>query len=219
MSEREALIASGKYRDERGLLWPAYDEKCAAVVFKMAKDLDHVLPMLKNKRVCIQAGGNCGVWPRVLAPLFSQVLTFEPDPMNYVALKHNVADFPNVTPFNVALGTEAGFVDMFTPSHETDNCGALQVDVKPFGTVPMISIDSLYVSAIDMIYLDIEGFEIPALRGAARTIRENRPLVVIEDKGLSERYGHKQGDADRVMADFGYKVAKRMHRDVVYSPR
>ncbi len=219
MSElRKSLLASGEYREERGLLWPAYDEKCAAVIFKMAKDLDHVLPMLKQRRVCVQAGGNCGVWPRVLAPLFTQVVTFEPDRRNFLALKENVAEFANVHPFNMALGAEAGHVDMFTPDHETDNCGALQVDPKPMGQIRMDTIDSMYLSAVDMIYLDIEGFEIPALQGARRTIEQDRPLVVIEDKGLSERYGHKQGDADKVMATYGYKVAKRLHRDVVYIP-
>lgn len=207
------------YRRERGLLWPAYDEKCAAVVFKMSSDLDVILRMIGKRRTVVQAGGNCGVWPRALAPKFEQVYTFEPDPTNFFALRENVAEFANVHPFNVALGAEAGHVEMFTPAHETDNCGALQIDVKTMGTIPMITIDSLGLPAVDLIYLDIEGFEIPALQGAAETIKRCKPLVALEDKGLSQRYGFEQGDVVEIMNRMGYGVAQRIHRDIVFAPR
>ena len=208
------------YRLERGLLWPAYDRKCAKVVFKMATDLNVILRFVKKRDVVIQAGGNCGVWPRALAPLFNQVITFEPDPVNYFALCHNIREFPNVHPFNYALGDDnAQRVDMFKPDHEQDNCGALQVRPSQDGQIPVMRLDDLKPPGCDLLYLDIEGFELRALGGAASLIDTFRPVIVLEDKGLSEAYGVPTGAAPLWLRDtFGYRIAERVHRDVVLTP-
>jgi FkbM family methyltransferase len=206
------------FRFEQGLLWPDYDVKCAQVVFKMTTDLDHVMRFCAQKRRVVQAGGNCGVWPRALAPHFEQVMTFEPDPRNFLCLEHNTRGIPNILKYNTGLGN-GGRASMFTPSHELDNCGALQVDPCDEGEISLMKLDALNLQELDLLYLDIEGFEIPALLGAAATIARCRPIVAIEDKGLSERYGYKKDDAVGVMRAAGYAVVKRMHRDVIFAPR
>jgi FkbM family methyltransferase len=211
------------FRLERGLMWPAYDTKCAKVIFKMATDLDVIMKLVPGRDTVVQAGGNCGVWPRTLAPLFGRVITFEPDKRNYTCLVHNTRELPNVTAFNYAIGDAPGYGTMDTPSHETDNCGALQfvpsVTDSGASDVPMMRIDSLGLAVCDLIYLDIEGFEIPALTGARATIDKCKPVIALEDKGLSERYGFKQGDVVNVLRDrHGYRVAQRIHRDVVLVP-
>lgn len=202
------------YRIERGLLWPERDTKCAAVVFDMAEDLKIVLTYVRERDVVVQAGGNCGVWPRALAPLFSTVYTFEPDKTNFGALAFNTVDFPNVIAMNAALGMHRGMVSMFTEQRELHNCGALFV--KPGGRVPTLRVDDLALTACDLLYLDIEGFELDALRGASATLDAFGPVVALEDKGLSERYGISKGEAETWLArEHGYKVRQRVHRDVI----
>jgi FkbM family methyltransferase len=205
-------------------LWPGYDEKCAAVVFKMASDLDVILKLVPGRHTVVQAGGNCGVWPRALAPLFERVVTFEPDKRNYECLMHNTREFPNVVAFNYALGDVAGWGTMETPDHETDNCGALQfvpsITDSADGRVPMMRVDALGLDKCDLLYLDIEGFEIPAINGAAETIAKTRPVIALEDKGLSQRYGYAKGDVVNLLEDkFAYRVVQRIHRDVILAPR
>src|SRR3954463_5592306 len=82
------------FRLERGLLWPADDRDCAAVVFDTAPDLVRAMEACKGFDLCIQAGGNCGTWPRYLAERFGAVYTFEPDPANFTALAFNTAALP-----------------------------------------------------------------------------------------------------------------------------
>lgn len=84
------------------------------------------------------------------------------------------------------------------------------------GGLPTLCIDDLSLRECDLIYLDIEGYEFRALRGALATIERCHPVIVVEDKGLSERYGSARGDIEKWLgAEFGYRVAARPHKDVV----
>lgn len=209
------------FRFERGLLWPDYDRKCAKVVFNMARDLDTVMRHVRDVHGntggnVIQAGGNCGVWPLALSPLFERVYTFEPDPLNFRALRYNTSAFPNIEARNVAIGAGRGLVSMKLAPHELDNCGAAFVELG--GDIPCVRVDDLKLQCIDLIYLDIEGFEIPAMQGMSETIDRCRPVIALEDKGLSERYGWRQGDAVRWLEGKGYTVAERVHKDVIFRP-
>jgi FkbM family methyltransferase len=199
------------FRLERGLLWPADDKACAAVVFDTAPDLEPALAACKGRDLVIQAGGNCGTWPLYLAERFKAVYTFEPDPMNFTALAFNTAAHPNVFRFQAALGTEAAFVDL---EREEFNCGAHYV--KRNGLIPTLVIDAFEFEACDLIVLDVEGYEMRALIGAQETIAAYKPVIVIEDKGLSVKYGVPERFAERWLAQYhGYKVIARPHRDVV----
>jgi hypothetical protein len=47
--------------------------------------------------------------------------------------------------------------------------------------VGLLTIDSLGIDDIVVIQLDVEGHELPALRGARATIERNAPIVMVED--------------------------------------
>jgi FkbM family methyltransferase len=203
------------YRLERGYLWPADDTECAAVVFDtFDSDGMAAVKMCRQRRVVIQAGGNCGVWAMRFAMHFEEVHTFEPDPRNYHCLEYNTRGMPHIKTYNMGLAKSPGFVSM---TREAGNCGAHQIDLDSDAErIPVTSIDMLeFRSPVDLIYLDIEGAEILALTGAMSTIDMYKPVVVFEDKGLSEKYGYKQGVTEIMMANnHNYKVVARRNRDV-----
>lgn len=201
------------YRIERGLLWPIDDVGAAQVLFDQVGDLDVAYRYCRAFDVAVQAGGNCGIWPAAMGKKFGRVYTFEPDPVNFRCLAANAAA-ENIFKFNAALGDARGGVAL---ELRPDNVGAHQV-AGP-GPIPVMRIDDLALDACDLIYLDIEGFELIALAGAIGTIRRHRPVVVVEDKGMSKRYGTDAGAIEKWLADaFEYKVAERVHRDVVLVP-
>jgi FkbM family methyltransferase len=201
------------YRLERGLLWPATDIGAAAAVFTTLGDLDVAYRYCRGFDVAVQAGGNCGVWPAAMGEKFRVVYTFEPDPINFRCLCAN-APAVNVFKFCAALGMLHHAVDL---DLRPDNVGAHQVDGE--GDIPTFRIDDLGLRACDLICLDIEGYELRALHGARSTIRQFRPVIMVEDKGMSERYGVAKGEAEKwICEQFGYRVAERPHRDVVMVP-
>jgi FkbM family methyltransferase len=216
------------YRVQNGMIVPAADVACSKVVFKMVADLNAVYPFVKKWGTAIQAGGNFGVFPVALAEKFQSVLTFEPHPDNFFALKHNTKDLKNVIAIEAALGDEWGYTGLALASHEANNFGAFYVTpVKTTvptedAAIPFVRIDDFAsrLEKVGLIYLDIEGFEMKALKGAIRVINEHRPIIALEDKGLSDKYGSAKGEVEKWLEYvFEYKVLARVHKDVVLGPK
>jgi len=215
----------GEFKRVNGLVWPAYDTACAEVVFDSIQDLERALGYCTQKRTVIQAGGNCGVWARHLAGIFRCVWTWEPDQMNYTCLARNTLGMKNVFANHGALGAQPGVGVMIAP--EQNNCGALQVDLtladtsvrQRHGIYPVVVLDDYdpkEIGTVDLIYLDVEGYELPALQGATQLIERDRPIIAVEDKGLSERYGVAKGDVLRYLERaHNYEVIDQYARDYV----
>lgn len=204
------------YREERGLIWPAYDQECARAVFNTLADMRKAVDLCKARNVVVQAGGNCGVWAIELAKLFGDVYTFEPDPVNFTALSANTAPYSNIVKMQAALGEKPQLVGV--TYDEKANCGCGRVNFK--GNVPTLRIDDLGLPQCDLLCLDVEGRELSALKGATATIRSKRPVILIEDKGLSSHYGIQKGVAPAWLVEtFGYEVHSTPGRDVILIPR
>lgn len=200
----------GEIEQRDGLWWPANDYICHQAMQTADEDINLILPFCKEKKVAIQAGGNVGVWPKRLAKEFEAVYTFEPDPVNYECLKRNVPE-DNVVMFNGGLGDTTGYVGM---KLGTNNCGAHRIEGE--GEVCIFRIDAFYLKQCDLIQLDIEGYELQALKGAIETIQKFKPVIVIEENGLCENYGVKSGDTEKWLIEQGYQVAARNKRDIIF---
>lgn len=208
------------FRRERGLLWPAYDERCAAVTFAETEGaLPQILALVPGRRVVVQAGGNCGPLVRQLAPVFDAVYTFEPDPLNFVALTVNTAAHRNVHRYQAVLGSARGRIGLAQGDAKFPaNCGALYANGA--GSIPTLNIDDLGLEVCDLILLDIEGAEAQALAGGEDTIAAHRPVVVIEAKGLGARFFDEEPDAgERWLLERGYRRASKIKADLIMVPR
>ena len=139
------------------------------------------------KKVAIQAGGNVGVWPREFSKYFEKVISFEPDELNFECMVKNTGNIDNLEIYNTALGDKAGLGALNRVSY---NCGAHYL--KNGDEFQVMTIDSLCLDSCDLIQLDVEGFELNALKGAQKTIEEFKPVIMVEDKGLSNRYGSQK---------------------------
>ncbi|AKF13276.1 methyltransferase [Sinorhizobium phage phiN3] len=137
---------------------------------------------LPNKRTVIQAGGNCGLYVCLLAKRFDQVITFEPDPDNFAILVKNVEHhgLTNVIAINSALGEETRSAKMSKGPRE--NVGMHRIDESGDIPVEMIALNDLTtVANLDFLWLDIEQYELPALRGAAKLLEQHKPVVMVEN--------------------------------------
>ena len=194
--------------------WPDNDKDCHPAVLKEVYKIDLLDKYLKHKKVVVQAGGNVGVFPRKLAKDFGCVYTFEPHPENYECLQKNCPE-ENIFMEFAALGNNHDMIKVGSSRKDLDNnCGAYQVLGE--GDVPTMMIDDLRLPACDLIYLDIEGYELFALQGGFETIKEFHPVIVVENKVLPLMYDIEPEEViEYLVCTFGYEVKERVQRDVI----
>ena len=196
--------------------WPSDDRKLVQV-FDHVSDIELFMRYVKEARVCVQAGGACGIWPLRYSQLFEQVYTFEPQPINYNCLKFNCAGAANITAYNAPLSNGHKKYVINNDIVERENCGAGYVVESDKGLKAM-RIDDLALPVCDLIQLDIEGHELEALQGGAETIEVHRPVIVLEEKPLNHMPGwNHKGPRQWLEKTFGYKQVDAIHRDVVLS--
>lgn len=172
-------------KKEHGYYWPDINlESGFRRYVSRAPDMDKAIKHCKKKRIAVQAGGHCGVWPIRMASQFEHVYTFEPDIDNFRALMANVKQ-KNIYAFRAALGLEPDFVGLHKNSKNT---GGHWIEGK--GGIPVLSLDHCFdLPALDFLCLDIEGYELHALRGAMATIEKFSPVIMFEDNGNFQTKG------------------------------
>ena len=129
----------------------------------------------KQFRTVVQAGGNQGMYPRLLSQMFETVYTFEPDTLNFATLVLNTP-VDNVVKMQCGLGGRMGTCTVY--QHTMQNTG--MHTVVEGGRVPLIPLDVLQLSNVDLIMLDLEGYEFEAIQGALNTIRTWMPVIFAE---------------------------------------
>lgn len=138
----------------------------------------------------IDAGANVGNYSARLSELVGgtgRVFSFEPIPDTFEILTSNMAQLPlrNVTLFNVAVSDAAGVKRMSVPvmkdgltnpymAHLTEDDGApLAVMCLPLDTLEI-------PGRVSLVKVDVEGHELPALRGMQRLLERDHPILVVE---------------------------------------
>jgi len=156
----------------------------------------------------LDIGANIGWTALCLAGIASEgrVIGFEPDPVNFDRCQSNVErnDLKNIQVYSLALGDHPGSVPMEvrTPSNRGGN--RIAPGVTTAGKmVEVMRLDDFLsthpLDRVDLIKMDVEGFEVRVLRGAEKTLRLFKPTLFIEvdDNNLRD-----QGDSASLLVRF-----------------
>lgn len=167
------------------------------------KLIEHV----PEKGIIVQAGGNLGLYPRLMSEIFNMVYTFEPDPLNFQCLTANCQK-DNIIKIQAALGNIHKMIIVRRLSME--NVGMHRVEDNENSRIPQLMIDDLILPRCDCIYLDVEGYEMQALQGSIRTIARNNPVIFLER-------GHNEWDQVMSFMDsFGYEQVDESISDAIF---
>ena len=74
--------------------------------------------------------------------------------------------------------------------------------------------NSFELKDIDYMKIDVEGFELPVLQGAVKTIRESKPFIHVEMK--TKRMLDKREDFEKFFKMIDYKMILRTGSEELY---
>jgi hypothetical protein len=116
--------------------------------------------------------------------------------------------------YPVALGREESLIEM---NIVQGNTGHSHIDQNSIGkgTIPLKTLDSFNFTNIDMIKIDVEGFEGEILAGAMKTIELNKPVLVIEQQKHEYQNDMNETPAIKILESWGYKVVEQFNKDWV----
>jgi FkbM family methyltransferase len=166
--------------------------------------------------VALDIGANVGHHSLYMASFCAQVHAFEPyeevagaidEKIRRNGLRHvhvhrvGLSDRQQVLDFFAPQGVNTG-TGSFVATHEVQNNTMI-------GQLRVVNADdciaSLLLPRIDLVKIDVEGFELSVLRGLPETLRRHRPIVMLE---LSDAARQSLVSMSELMALFppGYRV-------------
>lgn len=206
-----------------GLWWPDDVGEQWKHALMHVGSIEWIIAHCRQHRTAVQAGGNVGLWPRRLAQSFRRVITFEPEPISRECLIANVPSHVEVVA--AALGSRAGLCEIARHklgSHCIEEAGVTRTPpIKPNRTVALVgTVDALGLEDLDLLQLDIEGYEWLALTGAHATIARCRPLIQVELRNHTKHYGQSDDAVRELLVSHGYReVSRQQGSDFVFAPK
>jgi FkbM family methyltransferase len=165
----------------------------------------------------IDAGANVGymtLLAAVAAGPEGKVLTFEPHPELFAVIEKNVGaarkDFQiaQIELHNAALGDRSGTAELLLPEGLAANDGIARIATASDGAVGVrISVkmetldDALQDGIASVLKLDVEGFELQVLQGAAPALRSGRIRHIV-----FEEHQIEGSDVVAFLRTFGYRI-------------
>jgi FkbM family methyltransferase len=141
---------------------------------------------LSHGSVVVDAGANIGIYSQFLAKCVGpagMVHSFEPDLENFARLRAALAGLPNVRVNRLALSDKTGDSLLYLSQQ-------LNVDHRAYPTegemrrsvsIRSITLDDYFKPGerVDLIKMDIQGYELHALRGANRVLVDNPDIMLL----------------------------------------
>ena len=155
-----------------------------------------IVDTLPDDAVIVDGGANIGFFTIPVAHRTqgrgTRIISFEPQRQLFQALGGSLAlnGYRNVFLHNCGLGAEPGIAQLPAVDYSiAQDFGTVSLSdettVDEDGwmnnrVVDITSIDAMDLPGLDFFKLDVEGYEVPALLGAYKTIEKHRPWIWVE---------------------------------------
>lgn len=191
------------FRVDGGLIYLNLHESAAMVqrAMRTYEPAKHALILrhLRPGMTFIDVGANKGDFTLLAARLTGpagRVISIEPEPENHSVLRRSIElnDYANITVLQVALSDSDATADLqigstsgsHTLSPEFNGLRAVSVPTRTLDTV----VADHRLSSVDMIKIDVQGFELAVLRGAAQALKANPRIILLLDLPKQDEKRH-----------------------------
>lgn len=143
---------------------------------------------LKKEPIVLDVGANVGHHSLFASTIATRVHAFEPFPLVASKISEKITrnDISNITIHPTGLGESEQKLPYFPPTSNNLGTGSFH---KSSSTSTILEfqivrgddyLSSIGVPKVDFIKIDVEGFEVSALKGLAETIKCSRPVCFFE---------------------------------------
>ncbi len=144
-----------------------------------------------DDQVFVDVGANTGLHSLYMSQRVAQVHAFDPYPPVVAKMRHNVDrnGLENVMIHAVGLGDRAARLPFIEPPESNQGVGSFMGEVKHGGEEARLELEIVVgddyfaergIDRVDIMKVDVEGFEKPVLLGLRKTLERCRPVVVLE---------------------------------------
>lgn len=147
--------------------------------------LDDLLGDAGTRRTTLDVGANIGIYTYALSRLGMEVHAFEPQATCSAVISAWAATREAVHVHTVGVGAEDGELILHTPLVRNRAVATRASFVTPGAAsvrtaVPVVRLDSLELSEVAFVKIDVEGYEMSVLLGARTLLERWRPVLVLE---------------------------------------
>ena len=161
----------------------------------------------KKMKTVIDVGAWCGTWAKAIEPFARKVIAFEPDKTHFACLQRNCTI--NCDPRMEAVGSEIKTISL------TENDFTQAKRVNKQGDINMTTLDHMNYQDVDMIKIDVEGYEMEVLKGATKTLQGVQYLM-IELNNNTKKYGSSNTEVEKYISSLGFKILMDHWPDKVF---
>jgi FkbM family methyltransferase len=176
-----------------------------------------IAALLPDLSLALDVGANYGQTVEEMREYFpsARIISFEPVPAIFEALKAATGHDRHVECIPCAVGAEAGMARMTALEHTGRN--TLNVSARPnepMIDIPVIALDQFCaergIAEIDLLKIDTEGYEVSVLNGALGLLKSGAIRAVLAECEFINNPSEPHGDffeISRILMPLGYRVA------------
>ena len=176
------------------------------------EDFNYIKKYLSAGNTFIDIGANIGTWSIFASKVVGNVgkiLSFEPHPKTFKYLSGNITlnKSENIEYFNVGCSDKKGNL-YFSNNYDTMN--HITYNSVDSIIIPVKELDffTSELKEIDLIKIDVEGFELNVLKGATNTLAKTKMIIFESNKEFQKKYNYRTEDIINFLITHNFKVFK-----------
>jgi len=179
----------------------------------------HIVSFLRNyldkESVFVDIGSNYGWHSLIASSLCKTVHSFEPQSLIYSLQKESIRKnkFENIIQYKKGLGSIITQSNLSPINYHENglNIGDLGVGLNG-ENIEIITLDSINIEKVDLIKIDVQGYENFVIEGATKTIEKNRPIIIIEIEEFQlSKFGFSSANIFEKIRGLNYEIYLMEH--------
>jgi FkbM family methyltransferase len=191
---------------------------------------DIALSYVTNFNTVIDIGAHIGISVLHWAEYFQYIQAYEPMINHFDCLTENTKHLSQISRFNYAISDQQKILKGAYRSRKNSGSFQLLDDAftqpskkAPRETFDILShrLDDFEFTNVNLIKIDVEGWEFETLKGAVNTINTHRPVLLVEFTGGSSKkslHRYNVNEYYKLIESINYTAVASSGDDTIYIP-